>query len=124
METELSQSLTFLAWTSAGFLIVVGIFIVKLLFDLSRLTMSLNKSADIVKTELEPIMKNVSETVVTVNKLVQTTDEKVSKAKEIYDRVSKVVINTAAKASEISGYVLKEVFKGLCAGFKSIIIKK
>ena len=101
METELSQSLTFLAWTSAGFLIVVGIFIVKLLFDLSRLTMSLNKSADIVKTELEPIMKNVSETVVTVNKLVQTTDEKVSKAKEIYDRVSKVVINTAAKASEI-----------------------
>ncbi|MBO6272155.1 DUF948 domain-containing protein [bacterium] len=124
METELSQSLTFLAWTSAGFLIVVGIFIVKLLFDLSRLTMSLNKSADIVKTELEPIMKNVSETVVTVNKLVQTTDEKVSKAKEIYDRVSKVVINTAAKASEISGYVLKEVFKGLCASFKSIIIKK
>ena len=124
MEAELSQSLTFLAWTTAGFLIVVGIFVVKLLFDLSRLTVSLNKSADIVKTDLEPIMKNVSEAVGTVNKLVQTTDKKVGKVSEVYDRVSKVVIKTVTKASTLSGYVLKEVFKGICAGFKSAVTKK
>ena len=124
METELSQSLTFLAWTSAGFLIIVGVFVVKLLFDLSRLTVSLNKSADIVKTELEPIMKNVGETVTTVNKFVQTTDKKVGKVSEVYDKISKIFIDVAAKASEISGYVLKEVFKGIYSGFKSMVNKK
>lgn len=124
MEAELSQSLTFLAWTTAGFLIVVGVFIVKLLFDLSRLTVSLNKSADIVKTDLEPIMKNVSEAVGTVNKLVQSTDKKVGKISEVYNKVSDIFIKTVTKASKMSGFVLKEVFKGLYAGFKSAVTKK
>lgn len=124
MEAELSQSLTFLAWTTAGFLIVVGVFVVKLLFDLSRLTVSLNKSADIVKTDLEPIMKNVSEAVGTVNKLVQSTDKKVGKVSEAYDKVSKIVIKAVTKASTMSGYLLKEVFKGICSGLKSTLTKK
>ena len=52
MDAQLSQGLTFLAWTSGIFLIVVGIFVIKLLFDLSRLTCNMNKSAEIVKNEI------------------------------------------------------------------------
>ena len=113
MDTQLAQGLTFLAWSGCGFLIIVGIFLAKLLFDLSRLTTSIRKSADIVKTELEPIMKNLSETTTTVNRLVQTTDKKVGKISEIYDKVSDVTINAVTKVSKVSGVVFKEVFKGI-----------
>ena len=124
METELTQSLTFLAWTGGGFLIIVGLFIVKLLFDLSRLTISLTKSADIVQTELEPIMKNVGEAANTINELVQSTNKKVGKITEIYDKVSDIAIKSVTKVTKISGTVAKEVFKGLYAGFMAMIRKK
>lgn len=124
MDTQLAQGLTFLAWSGCGFLIIVGIFLAKLLFDLSRLTTSIRKSADIVKTELEPIMKNLSETTTTVNRLVQTTDKKVGKISEIYDKVSDVTINAVTKVSKVSGVVFKEVFKGIYSGVKNLITKK
>ena len=124
MDTQLAQGLTFLAWSGCGFLIIVGLFLAKLLFDLSRLIISVKKSADIVKTELEPIMKNLSETTTTVNKLVQTTDKKVGKISEIYDKVSDITISAVTKVSKVSGVVFKEVFRGLYTGFKNFITKK
>lgn len=124
METELTHSLTFLAWTGGGFLIIVGLFIVKLLFDLSRLTVSLTKSANIVQTELAPIMKNIGEATNTINNLVQSTNKKVGKITEVYDKVSDIAIKSVTKVTQVSGVVVKEVFKGLYAGFMAIIRKK
>ncbi len=124
MDTELSQGLTFLAWTGAGFLIVIGVFLAKLLFDLSRLTVSIKKSADIVHTELNPIMQNLNATAKTVNDIVQSTNQKVGKVTEAYDKASKVVVATVSKVAEVSGVALKEVAKGLFAGFKMMLAKK
>lgn len=123
MDNELSQGLTFLAWSGSGFLIIVGVFLVKLLFDLSKLVNSLNKSADIVQEELEPIMKNVGETASTINNLVQTTNKKVGVLTEAYDKASKIVISALSKATKISGFVLKEVTKGVYSGIKSMVTK-
>ena len=124
MDTELAKGLTFLAWTGAGFLIIIGIFTAKLLFDLSRLTVSLKKSSDIVQNELEPIMKNVGAAASTINNIVQTTNKKVGKLTELYDNVSDAVITALKKASTVSGYVLKEVVKGVFAGFKAVVNRK
>ena len=124
MELQLSQGLTFLAWTGGLFLIIIGGFLAKLLFDLSKLVQSVNKSADIVQKELNPIMKNVGEAASTINGIVQTTNNKVGKISEAYDKASQIVIKTVAKASEVSGFVLKEVFKGFFATVKTIIAKK
>mgnify|MGYP002863072431 CR=1 FL=1 len=124
METELTQGLTFLTWTGAGFLIVIGVFTAKLLFDLSRLTVSLKKSADIVQKELDPIMKNVSATTSTLNDFVQTTNKKVSKVSEAYDKASQIVLKTITKASAMTGVALKEIAKGLFFGFKTMVAKK
>ena len=124
MDTELAKGLTFLAWTGAGFLIVIGVFTAKLLFDLSRLTISIKKSSDIVQNELEPIMKNVGAAASTINSIVQTTNKKVGKLTEIYDNVSDIVINTVKKVTTVSGYALKEIAKGIFAGFKAVINRK
>ena len=111
MDAQLSQGLTFLAWTSGIFLIVVGIFVIKLLFDLSRLTCNMNKSAEIVKNEIEPILKNVGESAATINKMVQTTDKKVGKFTETYDKISNIVIKSVTHASAVSGFILKTARK-------------
>lgn len=119
MDAELSQGLTFLVWTSGIFLIIVGIFVVKLLFDLSGLTVSLKKSADIVQTELEPIMKNVNDSTTTINRIVQDTDKRVSKITGLYDRVSDVISQSVSKASVLGGILAKKAFKGLFSRFTS-----
>lgn len=124
MDAELSQGLTFLAWTGGAFLIIVGAFLVKLLFDLSRLTNSLNKSADIVQRELDPIMKNISETTTTVNTIVQTTNSKVGKVAEAYDKASQVVVKSVTKLSVLSAAAFKELSKGVFFAIKSLLCKK
>ena len=120
MSTELLQALTFLAWSGGIFLIIVGIFVAKLLFDLSGLTVSLKKSADIVHTELAPIMKNVKETTTTVNDIVQSTNNRVAKINEVYDKASEIVVSALSKASSVAGFALKELGKGIYAGFKAV----
>lgn len=120
MDAQLSQGLTFLAWTSGIFLIVVGIFVIKLLFDLSRLTCNMNKSAEIVKNEIKPILKNVGESAATINKMVQTTDKKVGKFTETYDKISNIVIKSVTKASAVSGFFLKTACKGLFSVLKGL----
>ncbi|GEM_PF-5263810 len=124
METELSQGLTFLAWTCAGFLIIVGIFVVKLLFDLSRLVVSLKKSADIVHTELNPIMKNVNESTTTINNFVQGTSKRVGRITDLYDHVSDAVIASVTKVSALSGFLAKSAVKGAFSAVKSFLKKK
>lgn len=118
MDSQLSQGLTFLAWTSTSFLIVVGIFFVKLLFDCSKLLKNIDKNVVIVQNELEPIVKNISETTTTINNIVQTANGKISKFSNIYDKATDVVVNTVSKASAVSGTLLKYAFKGLCSSFK------
>ena len=118
MDLQLSQGLTFLAWTSTSFLIVVGIFFVKLLFDCSKLLKNIDKNVVIVQNELEPIVKNISETTTTINNIVQTANGKISKFSNIYDKATDVVVNTVSKASAVSGTLLKYAFKGLCSSFK------
>ena len=120
METELSQGLTFLAWTSGVFLIIIGIFTVKLLFDLSRLTLSIKKSTDIIHTELSPIMKNLNETTTTINDLVQTTNKKVGKFAEVCDKATDIATSIVAKASSAIGVVLKEGGKLIFSAIKSM----
>lgn len=123
METQLAQGLTFLAWSSAGFLIIVGIFIVKVLFDASKLLKSLDKNVTIIQSELEPIVKNISETTGTINDMVQSTGKKVSKLTNLYDKATDVVVATVSKASAISGTVLKYALKGALASFKYMLKK-
>jgi len=124
MDTELTQGLTFLVWTSGIFLIVVGIFVVKLLFDLSGLTVSLKKSADIVQTELEPIMKNVNESTTTINNIVQDTNKRFAKITGVYDKVADAVANSVSRLSALSGVLAKAAFKSIFSGIKSVFNKK
>ncbi len=71
MDLQLTHGLVFLAWSSAIMIILIGVFVIKVLFDLSRLTNTMNDTANIVKNELEPTLKNVNDTVEIVSTRVK-----------------------------------------------------
>ena len=84
-QVALNQGLTFLAWTTGVVLIVVAGFLIKLLFDLSKLSKNLNETTEILNTELKPTLEAVSETLKTVNDLVKTTDQGVGNVRQALD---------------------------------------
>ena len=107
---SLYQGLTFLAWTSAGFLIIVGLFLIKVLFDLSSLLKLMKQTADIVKSSAKPIFSDVTESVNIITKYIKKADTNISKFNNVSGRVSKIVLGMISKTSALSGVIAKGVF--------------
>ena len=115
MDAQLTHGLVFLAWTTAIMITVVGIFVIKVLFDLSRLTSTITKTAEIVKNELEPTLKNVNETVEIVSSRVKEANNAVTqvetKVKEVAKQGGKLISTVGGGLFAVS----KLAFKGLSA---------
>ena len=109
-QIALNQGLTFLAWATGLVIIVVAIFLIKLLIDLSKLSKNLNQTTEILNAELKPTMEAVSETLQTVNSLVKTTDKGFDNAK--------IALETFFnKTKLLSG----SIFGGFLRGFATIV---
>ena len=122
METaQLYQSLTFLSYATGVVVIFVGIMLVKVLFDLSKLTRNLNETTDIVKVELVPTLKNVNKSVEIVSGIIIKTDAGINKVKEI---VAKSPLAILGKMTSLTGSAAKGIFSGMCTAFKLFNQKK
>ena len=122
METaQLYQGLTFLAYATGVIIILAGVMLVKLLFDLSKLTNNINETTNIVKEELVPTLKNVNKSVEIVSGIIIKADAGVSKVKEF---IANSPLKILGKLSTIGGTVAKGFFGGLCAGLKAFSKKK
>ncbi len=122
METaQLYQSLTFLAYTTGIIVILVGGMLIKVLFDLSKLTRNVNETAEVVKEELTPTLKNINKSVEIVSGIIIKTDEGVNKVK---DFIKKTPLNLLCKLSSITGSVAKGFSTGLSTAFKFFTKKK
>lgn len=116
METvHLYQGLTFLAYATGAIVILVGIMIAKVLFDLSKLTRNIDETTSMVKTELEPTLKNINKSVEIVSGLIIKTDANIQKLK---DFVSKTPLKLVGQIAKLSGKATKGFFGGLCSAFK------
>ena len=100
-QIALNQGLTFLAWISAIVILVVGGFLVKLLYDLSVLAQNLKETTDIVNDELKPTIEELKDTLHSVNTIVKSTDEGVDSIK-----------NAVGKTKNISDSIISGVIKG------------
>ncbi len=121
MDLQLVHGLVFLTWSTAVIIILIGIFIIKLLFDASRLTNTMNATAKIVKNELEPTLKNVNETVEIVSSRVKEANDIVTnvegKVKEAAKQSKKVLVAVGGGIFAVS----KLAFKGISTFVKSKI---
>ena len=116
METaQLYQGLTFLAYSTGIIVILVGIMLVKVLFDVSSLTKNINETTTIIKTELEPTLKNINKSVEIVSGIIIKTDEGFKKVKSF---ISKTPLKLLGQISKLSGKAAKGFFGGLCSAFK------
>ena len=83
METaQLYQGLTFLAYTTGIIVVLVGVMLVKVLYDISHLTRNIDETTTIVKTELEPTLKNINKSVEIVSGIIIKADEGAKKVKQ------------------------------------------
>ncbi len=122
METaQLYQSLTFLAYATGVIVILVGIMLIKVLFDLSKLTKKVDETAEIVKTELTPTLKNINKSVEIVSGIIIKTDEGINRVKEA---IKNSPLNILGKLTSITGSVAKGFASGLCSAFKIFGKKK
>ena len=113
--TELYQGLTFLSYATVIIVILVGIMLVKVLFDISRLTKNIDETTTIVKTEIEPTLKNINKSVEIVSGMIIKTDANIQKVK---DFISKTPLKLVGQISKLSGKAAKGFFGGLCSAFK------
>lgn len=115
MDAQLTHGLVFLAWSSGIMILLIGLFVIKVLFDLSRLTKTINTTAEIVKNELEPTLKNVNETVEIVASRVKEANNAVTvvetKVKEVAKQGGKLITTIGGGIFAVS----KLAFKGLSA---------
>ena len=116
METaQLYQGLTFLAYATGAIVILVGIMLAKVLFDISHLTKNIDETTTIVKTELEPTLKNINKSVEIVSGVIIKADAGITKMK---DFISKTPLKLVGQLSKLTGKAAKGFFGGLCSAFK------
>lgn len=126
METSqiaLNQGLTFLAIATGMILIIVGGFLVKLLFDLSKLTKNVDETTTIVKTEIEPTLKELHNTLQSINSIAQNADKQVDSLSKFFETLMGAGSFAFLKAKKLSGGLVKGFVKGLVGAFKMFMKK-
>ena len=113
--TQLYNGLTFLSYATGVIVILVGVMLAKVLFDLSKLTRNIDETTTIVKAELEPTLKNINKSVEIVSGMIIKTDENIKKVKNF---LSKTPLKLFGQFSKLTGKAAKGFFGGLCSAFK------
>lgn len=108
-QIALNQGLTFLAWATAIILIVVAVFLVKLLIDLSTLIKNVNQTSIMLNTELKPTLDELHETLQSINTIIKNTDSNMVNLKD-------AVESTLGKTKAFTG----SLFSGVINGFGTV----
>ncbi|MFR1672744.1 MAG: DUF948 domain-containing protein [Candidatus Gastranaerophilaceae bacterium] len=108
-QIALNQGLTFLAWATGIVVIIVAGFLVKLLIDLSALAKNVNETSVLLNNELKPTLKELNETLASINAIVKSTDKGVDNFKTAVER-------TFGKTKLIS----ESIFGGIIKGFTTV----
>jgi uncharacterized protein YoxC len=120
METSqivLNNGMTFLATATGIMLIIVGGFIIKLLVDLSRLVKNVDETTSVVKNELRPTLRELNESLHTLNDFMKSTDKGIDKMRYAVEGALGLSTATLSKLKFLSG----SLSKGLIKGFSTVM---
>ena len=94
--------------------IILSVFIIKLLLEISKLTNNMNDITTVIKSDLEPTVKELQITLKSINSIVKQADKNVSDLKGV---ASKVLGAGALALNSLKG-VTGSFWKGMSAGLK------
>lgn len=126
METSqivLNHGLTFLAVATGGILVLVGIFLIKLLIDLSKLTKNLDDTTSLVKSEIEPTIKEFNTALKSINSIAQNADKQVDSLAKFMENILGASAVALTRAKKLSGGLIKGFIKGLFSLIKMFVKK-
>jgi uncharacterized protein YoxC len=126
METSqiiLNHGITFLAVATGIIFVVVGGFLIKLLIDLSKLTKNIDETTTIVKSEIEPTLKEFNNALKSINSIAQNADKQVGSLAKLFETILGTGVLALNRAKEFSGGFLKSFAKGLVTVIK-LFMKK
>lgn len=115
---SIDLGLTILIYATIIVLVILGVFLAKLFYDLSKLAQTAQSTSEIIQTELEPTLKELREAAGSLKSIASSADTNISGLKK--------AISNAFDTSFQVGHKMKGLMaglvKGLCAGLK--IFKK
>lgn len=126
METSqivLNHGLTFLAVATGVILLIVGGFLVKLLVDLSKLTKNIDETTTIVKSEIEPTLKEFNNALKSINSIAQNADKQVDSLSKLFENVLGASSIAFSKAKQLSGGLIKGLVQGIVSIIKMFLKK-
>lgn len=124
METSqivLNHGITFLAIATGLIVVVVGGFLVKLLWDLSKLTKNIDETTTIVKTEIQPTLKEFNNALKSITSITQNADKQVGSIAKLFENAVGTGILALGKVKEFSGGFIKSFVKGLVTVIKMFL---
>lgn len=114
MTTTLEVSIMFLIFTTIILGVIVSVFLIKLLMNVSRLIVNLDEVTTLVKQEVEPTLKEVKEALNNINSIAKTADKQVDVIKKLFSGLVGVSGLAFCGMKNVSGGFLK----GISAGMK------
>lgn len=126
METSqvvLNHGLTFLAVATGFIIVVVGGFLIKLLIDLSKLTKNVDETTTIVKTEIEPTLKELNNALKSINSIAQNADKQVDSLGKLFETALGAGAMAFTRAKKLSGGLVKGLVQGLVTVIKMFLKK-
>jgi predicted PurR-regulated permease PerM len=107
---QMQQAIMFFAYSSSVILIITGVFLIKLLIELSSLAQSLQKTSFILNEELEPTIAELQTALKNINAVATSADEKVEVLK---NNISSVINPLSETFMTVKLNVLKAIAQGI-----------
>lgn len=96
------------------FLIIIGVFAIKLILEVTKFVGNLNDISTVLKSDLEPTVKELQITLKSLNSIVKQTDKSVSD----FSGIATKVLGAGAVAFTGLKGITGGFWKGLSAGWK------
>lgn len=122
-QTILYHGLTFLAVATGIIVIVIGVFLVIFIKNLTKLTQNLDETTTIVNSELKSTLDEFKDALKSINSIAQTADKQVDSLAKIMENVIGVSTLAYTRAKKLSGGLVKGLMQGLITVFKMFMKK-
>lgn len=113
MSAGLDQALIFLSYSTILMLIVITVFFVKLLIDLSNFANTLNQISSVFQHEIEPTLKELKKVIENINTMALQADKQIDNVRKVVEVISSTSGVALGKVKGFYSGILKGVFTGV-----------
>ena len=113
MDSTVQIGLVVLIYTTAILLVLVGIFLIKLLYTSNKLAKVLSKTSEMINQELEPTLKELKETLGAVNSITKNANKRMEQISGAFDKVMSVPFRVGQKMRGLLGGLVEGVSAGI-----------